>query len=268
MKGLISGIKRMEIHDGDGLRTTVFFKGCPLKCIWCHNPESISFEKQIAFFDEKCIKCGFCKNERTGETANICPAEAIIEYGKEYDLDELVSLLSEDELFFKNSRGGVTLSGGECLMQADFVIGLAKKLFFKNISVYVDTCGFVKQDIFDSIIPYTDKFLYDIKAIDEDIHKKCTGHGNKLILDNLLYLDKNNCQIEVRVPYVPNYNDKNVDEIAKFLLELKNLKGIRVLPYHNYSSSKYESLDIENTLPNTLPTEEEILKATEKVTKG
>lgn len=261
MKGLISGIKRMEIHDGDGLRTTVFFKGCPLKCIWCHNPESISFEKQIAFFDEKCIKCGFCKNERTGETANICPAEAIIEYGKEYDLDELVSLLSEDELFFKNSRGGVTLSGGECLMQADFVIGLAKKLFFKNISVYVDTCGFVKQDIFDSIIPYTDKFLYDIKAIDSEKHIKFTGQDNKIILDNLKYLSENGCQIEIRYPLVKGYNDTECNKIGKFLEPLNGITKVKVLKYHNFAGSRYEALGMVNTLPVEQTTDSDLKNA-------
>ena len=113
MKGMISGIKRMEIHDGDGLRTTVFFKGCPLRCIWCHNPESLSFEKQIAFFKSKCISCGICKNERNEKTAEECPTGAIEVYGREYGVEELFEVLLSDELFFKNSGGGITLSGGE-----------------------------------------------------------------------------------------------------------------------------------------------------------
>jgi len=155
MKGMISGIKRMEIHDGDGLRTTVFFKGCPLRCIWCHNPESLSFEKQIAFFKSKCISCGICKNERNEKTAENCPANAIVSYGKEYELDDLVEILLQDVLFFKNSGGGVTLSGGECLAQPDFAVSLVKRLYDKGISVYIDTCGFAKRKIFERMIPFT-----------------------------------------------------------------------------------------------------------------
>ena len=153
MKGMISGIKRMEIHDGDGLRTTVFFKGCPLRCIWCHNPESLSFEKQAAFFKSKCISCGICKNERNEKTAETCPVNAIEVYGREYELEELVEILLQDELFFKNSGGGVTLSGGECLAQPDFAVALSKKLYDRGISVYIDTCGHVKPEALKKIIP-------------------------------------------------------------------------------------------------------------------
>ena len=148
MKGMISGIKRMEIHDGDGLRTTVFFKGCPLRCIWCHNPESLSFEKQVAFFKNKCVSCGICENKRNEKTAESCPVNAIEVYGREYELDELVEILLQDEAFFKNSGGGVTLSGGECLAQPDFAVALSKRLYERGISVYVDTCGYVKREIF------------------------------------------------------------------------------------------------------------------------
>ena len=209
MKGIISGIKRMEIHDGDGLRTTVFFKGCPLRCIWCHNPESISYGKQIAYFKEKCIGCGICKNIRNEETADMCPTEAIFQYGREYEADELVAELMSDKLFFEKSGGGVTLSGGECLCQSVFSVEVAKKLCDNNVSVYVDTCGFVKQDVFDAIMPYTDKFLFDIKAINSEVHKKCTGQDNKIILDNLKYLSDKGCAIEIRYPLVMGYNDVN-----------------------------------------------------------
>ena len=147
MKGMISGIKRMEIHDGEGLRTTVFFKGCSLRCIWCHNPESLSFERQIAFFAHKCISCGMCKNERNERTAESCPVSAIEVYGKEYEPRDLVEIVLQDEAFFKNG-GGVTLSGGECLAQPDFAIALAKDFYDRGVSVYIDTCGFVKLEIF------------------------------------------------------------------------------------------------------------------------
>lgn len=258
MKGMISGIKRMEVHDGDGLRTTVFFKGCPLRCIWCHNPESLSFEKQIAFFKSKCISCGICKNERNEEAAEECPTGAIEVYGREYEVEELAQILLQDEAFFKNSGGGVTLSGGECLAQPDFCIALAKLLHERDISVYVDTCGYVKREIFEKMIPYTDKFLYDIKAIDATVHEKCTGGQNRLILDNLKYLCNKGCKIEIRYPLVKGYNDLECENIAKFLSGLQGMTKVKVLQYHRFSASRYEALGMFNTLPDTQTTSYDI----------
>ena len=258
MKGMISGIKRMEIHDGDGLRTTVFFKGCPLQCIWCHNPESLSFEKQAAFFKSKCISCGICKNERNEKTAEECPTGAVEIYGREYGVEELVEILLRDEPFFKNSGGGVTLSGGECLAQPDFCIALAKLLHERGISVYVDTCGYVKREIFEKMIPYTDKFLYDIQAIDATVHEKCTGRQNRLILDNLKYLCNKGCKIEIRYPLVKGYNDLECENIAKFLSGLQGITKVKVLQYHSFSASRYEALGMFNTLPDTKTTSYDI----------
>ena len=258
MKGMISGIKRMEIHDGDGLRTTVFFKGCPLRCIWCHNPESLSFEKQTAFFQNKCISCGICKNERNEEAAQRCPVSAIEVYGREYEAEELAGILLQDEAFFKNSGGGVTLSGGECLAQPDFCIALAKLLYERGISVYVDTCGYVKREIFEKMIPYTDQFLYDIKAIDATVHEKCTGRQNRLILDNLKYLCNKGCKIEIRYPLVKGYNDLECEDIAKLLSGLQGITKVKVLQYHSFSASRYEALGMFNTLPDTKTTSYDI----------
>lgn len=248
MKGLISGIKRMEIHDGDGLRTTVFFKGCPLRCLWCHNPESLSFEKQTAFFKEKCVLCGVCKGEKNENTAKRCPADALWVYGKEYELDELIETLCIEEPFFKNG-GGITLSGGECLSQPDFAVALAKALKERKISVYIDTCGYAKREVLEKIVPYTDKFLYDIKAVDPAIHKKCTGRDNELILSNLRYLCESGCKIEVRYPLVKGYNDTECESIAKALKELGSIEKIKVLQYHSFSASRYEALGMECTMP-------------------
>ena len=254
MKGMISGIKRMEIHDGDGLRTTVFFKGCPLRCIWCHNPESLSFEKQVAFFKNKCVSCGICENKRNEKTAESCPVNAIEVYGREYELDELVEILLQDEAFFKNSGGGVTLSGGECLAQPDFAVALSRKLYDRGISVYIDTCGYVKSETLKKLIPYTDKFLYDIKAIDAMVHKKCTGKDNHLILDNLKLLCDEGCKIEIRYPLVKGYNDLECENIARALSGLRGITKVKVLQYHSFSASRYEALGMFNTLPNTQTT--------------
>lgn len=259
MTATIFEIKRFAVHDGNGIRTTVFFKGCPLRCVWCHNPEGLSFEAQEAFYAHKCIGCGECKNE--GFSHESCLGEARILYGKTVTVEELLPMLLEDKDFYESSGGGVTLSGGECLMQADFCAELLKKLKAEGIHTAVDTCGFVSKEALNKAIPYTDVFLYDLKAYDEDIHIKCTGRSNKQILDNLKYLDSLGKNIEIRIPYVPEYNADQMKKIAHFLSTFKHITKIRVLPYHNYAGSKYEALNMKNTLPCKLPTDEEMVTA-------
>lgn len=249
MRGMISGIKRMEIHDGDGLRTTVFFKGCPLKCIWCHNPESISFAPQVARFRAKCMGCGACEGQNSAEAAENCPTGALIHYGKEYEATELAEILAADKPFFDSSGGGVTLSGGECLAQPEFAAELAQLLQARGIGVYVDTCGFVSRQALDKIIPYTDVFLYDLKAIDPQVHKACTGQDNGRILDNLRYLSERGCTIEIRYPLVVGCNETQCEKIGVFLRDLKGIRKIKVLRYHDLAASRYEALGMENTLP-------------------
>lgn len=274
IKGLVSGIKRMEIHDGEGLRTTVFFKGCPLECIWCHNPESIGYKKQTAFFTDKCIGCGSCytacKNGAVkigggiefekcvgcGECAEICPTEALTHYGREYTPSELVSVLMEDALFFKNSGGGVTLSGGECLSQPEFAVETARLLKNNGVSVFIDTCGYIKREIIDEIIPYTDKFLYDIKAFSEETHIACTGRSNKLILGNLKYLSSVGARIEIRIPFVPELNGEEMKDIAELVSEL-NVEKVKILPYHNFALSRYDALGMNAEMPENMPSNEE-----------
>ena len=279
MKARIFEIKRFAVHDGDGIRTTIFLKGCPLKCVWCHNPEGIGFEPQLAYYENKCIGCGECipvcpsgahkaghifdkeKCIACGRCADVCIGNALTFYGKEMTADELLPILMEDKDFYENSGGGVTLSGGECLMQADFCAQLLKKLKENKIHTAVDTCGFVSREAIGKVMPYTDIFLYDLKAFDEDVHIKCTGQSNKIILENLKYIDKCSKPIEIRIPYVPGFNDSQIPKIAEFLSELKNITKVRVLPYHNYAGTKYASLGMKNTLPQTLPTNDEIIMA-------
>lgn len=279
MKGIISDIKRFAVHDGDGIRTTVFLKGCSLKCVWCHNPEGISFKPQLAYYENKCIGCGECVPDcpqnahkmtdnghlfdrdlcvTCGNCVDKCLGSALTFYGKEVTVEELLPTLLEDKDFYDTSGGGVTISGGECLCQADFCAELLKALKEKGINTAVDTCGFVPKESIDKVLPYTDTFLYDIKAIDEDVHTKCTGHPNKQILDNIKYIDSCGKAIEVRIPYVPEFNDNQIDKIAEFLKSLKNVKSVKVLPYHNYAGSKYAALNMENTLPGLLPSNEEV----------
>ena len=280
---MIFAIKPFETHDGDGIRTTVFFKGCSLRCKWCHNPESLSFKKEIFFDAHMCINCLQCTKlcdaniaadgkhifirencTLCGKCIDICPNEVFEIQGLDISAGEIVERVLEDKLFMIGSGGGVTLSGGECLCQADFCAGLLRSFQEEGIHTAVDTCGFVPKEAIDKVMPYTDTFLYDIKAIDEDVHIKCTGQSNKLILENLNYIDACGKTIQVRIPYVPGYNDDQIDKIAEFLKPFKHVKEVKVLPYHNYAEAKYNALGMENTLPKKLPTNEEIEAAQKK----
>lgn len=265
MNAKIFEIKRFAVHDGDGIRTTVFFKGCPLRCVWCHNPEGISTKTQEAFYKHKCIGCGECMKD--GFTVQNCMGEARVRYGRVVTVEELLPLLLEDKDFYANSGGGVTVSGGECLIYADFCAELLRSLKENGIHTAVDTCGFVSLENLKKVIPYTDVFLYDLKAYDESVHVRCTGQSNKIILENLLYLDSIGKSIEIRIPYVPDYNDTQIEKIAEFLAPLKHVTKIRVLPYHSYAGSKYEALNMPNTMPSRMPTEEEVQTARQTVSR-
>lgn len=275
-------IKRFAVHDGDGIRTTVFFKGCPLKCKWCHNPEGLIKNKQLAFFKHKCTGCGECLNVckngahditngvhtflrdkciSCGNCVSACFSNALTLYGKTVTVSELLPDLLEDKSFFENSNGGVTLSGGECLMQANFCAELLKELKANGIHTAIDTCGYVSKADLDKVIPYTDVFLYDVKAFDSNLHKDLTGVSNERILENLFYLDSLGKAIEVRIPFVPNCNDGEIQNIALVLKKLKNLQKVRVLLYHNYASSKYNALDMQNTLPEEVPNNAQLEQA-------
>lgn len=261
MMATVFEIKRFAVHDGDGIRTTVFFKGCPLRCVWCHNPEGLIKGTQDAFYAHKCIGCGTCQHADF-DIAD-CPVEARVRYGKEMSVDMLLPLLLEDRDFYESSGGGVTLSGGECLLEAEFCAALLGRLKEHGIHTAVDTCGYVTRGALDLVIPYTDIFLYDLKAYDADVHIRCTGRSNESILENLLYLDRMEQDIEIRIPYVPHYNDTEMEKLAHFLAPLRHIKGIRVLPYHNYAGSKYAALQMQNTMPTVLPTERELAEARE-----
>lgn len=278
MEGIIFDIKKFAVHDGDGIRTTVFLKGCPLKCVWCHNPEGISAKKCLAFYSHKCVNCGACcaicpchKFENNihsfdntdcvacGKCVKMCSSEALHMFGKAIDVDELMPILLEDKAFYDNSNGGITLSGGECLLQPDFCSQILKECKKYGINTAIDTSGAVPYKSFEKVIDYTDVFLYDLKAFDEAVHIRCTGITNELILENLKRIDALGKKTEIRIPYVPLYNDDQMDKIADFILKLKNVISVRILPYHDFARSKYNSLLIPDTMPIQVPSDEEIL---------
>lgn len=283
MQAIISNIKRLAVHDGDGIRTTIFFKGCPLECIWCHNPECLSIQPQVCFYEHKCISCGecikYCEHDAHQMSSGIhtfdktkcvscrrctenCLGKAMVFYGEKYTVDELLSIILEDKIFYENSGGGVTLSGGECLLQADFCAELLKKCKEKYINTAIDTCGFVPKSAFDTVIPYTDTFLYDFKHISSIKHKELTGRGNELILSNLLYLSDCGKEIEIRIPYIPSLNSYAIDKMGDFLTKIKTIKKVKLLPYHNLATSKYKSLGLDylgKDIP--IPTKNELFNA-------
>ncbi len=269
MNGRILNIKRFEIHDGDGLRTTLFLKGCPLRCKWCHNPESLSLKAELGFYKDKCASCGDCVSvcevgahsikdgihtfDRTkciscGKCEGECTFGALIFYGESVSPNDILPKLLEDKEFYDNSGGGITLSGGEPLLQAEFSAELLKLLKEKGINTAVDTCLFASRESLDKVLPYADTFLVDIKAIDRDVHKALTGQYNDIIIDNIRYLDSVGTPMEIRIPFVPNQNAHEITKIAEFIASLHSVKGVRVLPYHSLSSNKYASLEINYTL--------------------
>lgn len=282
MKGRIFAIKRFAVHDGDGIRTTVFFKGCTLRCLWCHNPEGMAFAPQLAVYSHKCIGCGECLDclenavslvdgkaeidrdicASCGKCAEKCVFSARELFGREVDVDELTEELCIDRGFFESSGGGVTLSGGECLAQPEFAFELLKKLKKKGINTAVDTCGCVPRAVFEKILPYVDSFLYDIKAIDPIVHEKCTGRDNSLILSNFDYICSQNCDIEVRIPFVVGLNDGEIEKIGELLRE-KPIKKVTVLKYHDLARSKFTALGMNDTMPENVTDTAAALRAVE-----
>ena len=250
-KAMIFDIQRNSFVDGPGIRTTVFFKGCNLRCKWCHNPESQSFEKQMMFYKDKCTGCGKCREvcpnhlkkcDFCGKCELYCPAEARKICGREYTSDEVLAEVIKDKAFYDNSGGGVTFSGGECMLQLDYLCEILKKCKSEGIHTAVDTAGNVPWKSFEKILPFTDLFLYDIKAFGAELHRKGTGVSNELILENLKNLS-GKADIIVRIPVIGGYNDNDeeIRQIADFLKQIKIIKA-ELLPYHAMGEHKYTAL--------------------------
>ena len=245
MQAIIFDIKRCSQDDGQGIRTTIFFKGCNLNCFWCHNPEGKSKNKQYAFFENKCKRCGTCKNEIDKgfeELVNLCPYGARKVYGKEYSVKELLDIILKDKDYYLATEGGVTFSGGECMLQVDFITELAKCCKENGVSVAIDTAGNLPYSSFEKVLPYVDAFLYDIKCLDNNLHKKGTGQDNLLILENLERLTTTGKNILIRVPVIPNFNDNAELEKIKEYCNKHSLKA-EFLSYHEYGKDKEKAIN-------------------------
>lgn len=267
MESLVFNIQKYSIHDGNGIRTTIFFKGCPMKCKWCHNPESQSYEPIIMHNAEKCTNCRSCvekcpqdairyedgKIKTSNEKCNFCEKcvdtcinNAREKAGKNYSVEEIMKEIEKDKMFYEQSKGGVTLSGGEVMTQdMDYIVTILKKCHRMGYSVNIDTCGHAGFENFEKVLPYVDTFLYDIKHMDDEIHKVITGQGNFMVLDNLRKLSEKGAKINIRMPLVEGVNsdDKNIDKTIEFLKSI-NVEKINLLPYHNTGKSKYERMGL------------------------
>jgi len=261
INGKIFNIQRFSTFDGPGVRTTVFFKGCNLHCKWCHNPESISGKPQIELGTDQCIGCGECfkacpnhmmtadgqhivdrqKCIGCGKCADTCYAKAVKLVGEEITLEKMMTEILTDKPYFAAAGGGVTFSGGECMIQPEFLAAVVAECKKEGIHTAVDTAGNVAWRVFEAVD--ADMYLYDMKAVDPELHRELTGVDNKLILENLHKLSKAGKRIWVRIPYIPGCNDGEIEAMAKILAEVKP-ERVELLGYHRLGEGKYDSLGL------------------------
>lgn len=275
-KGMIFNIMRFSVSDGPGIRTTMFMKGCSLRCRWCHNPEAVASQPEIIYRQERCVRCGDCFGAcphsaivpqdgyyvtvrqrclQCGTCVEVCVSDAREIVGKEMTVAEAMQEIERDVIFYDESGGGVTFSGGEPLLQHQFLSELLKACKTKNIHTAIDTSGFADAEILQEISHHTDLFLYDLKVLDDAKHTEFTGVSNGLILQNLVRLVRWGKHVIVRVPIIPGFNDDPADitQLGRFVAGLRSIKEIQLLPFHHSGIAKYERLGKEYTMPAVLP---------------
>ena len=286
MQGIVTDIQRFSIHDGPGIRTLVFMKGCPLRCPWCSNPETQLRDPEIAFFEHRCIGCGRCvaachrsaikqigvvdrdRCDLCGNCVEACPAKAIQRIGEAMSTERLYAEIMKDEIFFKNSGGGVTFSGGEPLSQPEFLISMLEILQEAGVHVAIETSGYAEWAVLEKASSKTDLFYYDTKILDSQRHVAVLGADNTIILENLSKLSSLGKEIIVRIPVIPDYTDgeDNIFGLLEFVASLESVGKIELLPFHNYGKSKYICLGRPYTLKGLGTVDKQSLKSI--VTRG
>lgn len=285
-RGIVFDIKRYAIHDGPGIRVVVHLKGCPMACLWCHNPESQAYRPQLLFRDSLCIGCALCvgtcpsgaimpgsfgteeeslRCSGCGACVDICPSGARALCGRTMNEDEVMKEILKERLFIEQSGGGVTFSGGEPLGQPEFVMALLKECKKNEIHTAIDTCGFVSLKTLLDSIPYTDLYLYDVKHMDPQKHKEYTGVDNEIILTNLVKLGEAGAAINARMPFIPGINtdEENIRATAAFLAEVKGITRLNLLPYHSAAEDKHNRWGMKYKLKGSVftPAENSLRKA-------
>ena len=280
--GIIFNVQRFSIHDGPGVRTVIFFKGCNLRCLWCHNPESISRNVELMFNSDKCINCGSCfeicpqkahRKDRKGNhyidrrlcrscfrCCENCFTDALTRAGVKMGIQEIMKPIIEDLPYYDSSPtgGGVTVSGGEPMLQIDLLTALLSECKNHGIHTAVDTAGHIVWNYFEKILPYADMFLFDLKALNSDTHRKLTGVDNKIILSNLNLLSKVNKPIRIRIPLIIGYNDNEIVHIGDFLNSI-GIGEVEIMPYHKLGECKYNALTQIYKCSNfTVPSDREV----------
>ena len=284
---VITNIQHFSIGDGPGIRTTVFFKGCNLKCMWCHNPETIAKEKQLLFYSSYCKKCGSCEKvcpvsavkhgdngpqisrDRCllcGKCTAVCPAKALDISGRTVTVQDVWSEIQEDLSFYRNSGGGVTLSGGEPMLQPVFVKEIVKVCKEHGVSVILDTAGNVPAERFTGLLPFVNEFYFDIKAPSEETYRACTGGSFALALQNLRYLLSQNAAVTVRIPVIPGVTDSEeaCSQIAQ-ALRGAGATTVNLLPFHRYGKGKYRALGLPDPYEGRVPPTPETMARLKKI---
>ncbi|MDX2111054.1 MAG: glycyl-radical enzyme activating protein [Verrucomicrobiota bacterium] len=281
--GMVFAIERCSLNDGPGIRTTVFLKGCPLRCQWCHNPESVSMRPELYFLHERCILCGHCAEvctqgchlvspagheiDRTncttcGACVEACPVAALEIKGRPMEVDDIMAVVEKDRCYYESSGGGLTISGGEPLFQFAFTQRLLESAKTANLHTCVETSAFAPVEHLLALVPLVDLFLIDWKETDPERHKQFTGVENSRIRSNILALDKAGARIRLRCPLIPGYNDSNEHSqgIKQLAAELRNLVGIDIMPFHPMGRAKNDRLGKSQSMPETDFCPDEIAK--------
>ena len=290
-KGIVFDIMHFSTRDGPGIRTTVFLKGCPLHCLWCHNPESQSPTLELMLRPNLCIACETCisvcpegaitlvggviTTERAkctlcAECVETCTAEARAIVGREMTAFEVMAEIEKDVAFYDESAGGVTFSGGEALLQPDFLLEMLKSCQEKGLHTALDTSGLASWKVIERIRPYVDLFLYDLKALDDQVHRKYTGVSNRLILSNLRRLSELGHSIILRMPLIPGVNDspEAIAAVGTFAASLPHLIHLEILPYHQAGVEKYHRLEKNYALASINPPSRENLDGIAEILRG